>query len=122
MLRRKDLIMMNEISITTAMTVPYLLIDMEHPVKGYENYPNFHAGTKCKVNGFPYQLMYENGEYSLEAEAIAITAWKRKGEPERINFKSGEIITVIAFANGSAKAFEFQLPNHIPNMQSVVLK
>lgn len=113
---------MNEITVVKAMTVPYLMIDMEHPVKGYEDCPNFHAGMKCKVNGFPYQLMYENGEYSLEAEAIALTAWKRKREPERINFKSGEIVTVIALENGSARAFEFRLPDRIPNMQSVVLK
>ena len=94
---------------------------MANPVEGYENCPNFHVGMKCKVNGFPYQLMYENGEYSLEAEAIALTAWKRKAEPNRINYKTGDTVTVVCLFGNNVEAYEFDMPKHISNMQSFVL-
>lgn len=43
---------MKEIKVSEAISRKYLLIDMMNPVKGYEGY-DFHAGMKCKINGYP---------------------------------------------------------------------
>lgn len=59
---------MKEINILEAIQMPQLMIDMVTPVKDYEKY-DFHVGMKCKIDGFPFELMSENGKLSLEAGA-----------------------------------------------------
>ncbi len=52
---------MKEINILEAIQMPQLMIDMVTPVKDYEKY-DFHVGMKCKIDGFPFELMSENGK------------------------------------------------------------
>lgn len=114
---------LNEVTIADAIKMPYLIIDMATPVKGYEKY-NFHRGMRCKINGFPFELMSENEELSLEAEAISITRWRRKESntlkliPE---FKCGETIAIIKIFDGYAKAFTYTLPDKV-RQQSFIIK
>lgn len=54
---------MKEINILEAIQMPQLMIDMVTPVKDYEKY-DFHVGMKCKIDGFPFELMSENGKLS----------------------------------------------------------
>lgn len=68
---------MKEINILEAIQMPQLMIDMVTPVKDYEKY-DFHVGMKCKIDGFPFELMSENGKLSLEAGAIMLTARRRR--------------------------------------------
>lgn len=110
---------LKEIVIADAINMPYLLIDMVTPVKDYEKY-NFHRGMRCKINGFPFELMVENEELSLEAEAISITKWKQK-ESKVPEFKSGETIAIIKIFDGYMKAFMYTLPNKI-RQQSFIIK
>lgn len=110
---------MKEIEVKKALEGKYLMIDMEHTVNGYEDY-DFHAGMKCKINGYPFQLMAENGVLSLEAEAIALTAWKRPSE-KRIEFSCGETISIVCLWPGHAKAYETVIPDKV-RQQSFDLK
>lgn len=79
---------MKEINILEAIQMPQLMIDMVTPVKDYEKY-DFHVGMKCKIDGFPFELMSENGKLSLEAGAIMLTA-RRRREQEVPRFRCGE--------------------------------
>ena len=110
---------MKKISVKDAITMDYLLIDMNKPVEGYETY-DFRVGQKCKINGFPFQLMYENGEFSLEAECICLTVWKRK-ESEVAKFKGGQTIAIIALKGDNSEAYEFVLPEKV-RQQSIIIK
>ena len=110
---------LKEIAVVDAINMPYLMIDMVTPVKDYEKY-NFHRGMRCKINGFPFELMSENEELSLEAEAIAITRWGRK-ESKVPEFKCGETIAIIKIFDGYAKAFTYTLPNKV-RQQSFIIK
>lgn len=102
---------MKEIKIEEAISRKYVLIDMVTPVKGYEDY-DFHAGTKCKINGYPFQIMAENGELSFEAGATALTAWKRPTE-NVVKFVCNEKIAIICCYEGYAKAYEYTIPKKI---------
>ena len=114
---------LKEIAVADAINMPYLIIDMATPVKGYEKY-DFHRGIRCKINGFPFELMSENEELSLEAEAISITRWRQKESntlkliPE---FKGGETIAIIKIFDGYAKAFVYILPDKV-RQQSFIIK
>lgn len=110
---------MKEITLQKAITMPYLMIDMVKPVKDYEKY-DFHKGMKCKINGYPFELMAENGELSLEAGAIALTAHRQKKQ-EVPQFKSGETIAIIELFKGFAKAYEINLPEKV-RQQSFIIK
>ena len=110
---------MKEITMQKAITMPFLIIDMITPVKNYEEY-DFHRGMRCEINGFPFELMAENGELSLEAEAIAITK-RRQKKIEVPQFKAGETIAIIEVFNGYGKAFEINLPEKI-RQQSFLIK
>lgn len=83
---------MKEINILEAIQMPQLMIDMVTPVKDYEKY-DFHVGMKCKIDGFPFELMSENGKLSLEAGAIMLTA-RRRREQEVSRFRCGETCPV----------------------------
>lgn len=115
----ESVITMKEIKVAEAMNRKYVLIDMVHPVKGYESY-DFHVGTKCKINGYPFQIMAENGELSFEAGAIALTAWKRPAE-DVVKFVCNEKIAIICVYEGYAKAYEYILPKKI-KQQSFIIK
>ena len=115
----EGVITMKEIKVAEAMNRKYVLIDMVHPVKGYESY-DFHVGTKCKINGYPFQIMAENGELSFEAGAIALTAWKRPAE-DVVKFVCNEKIAIICVYEGYAKAYEYILPKKI-RQQSFIIK
>lgn len=114
---------LKEIAVADAINMPYLMIDMATPVKGYEKY-DFHRGMRCKIDGFPFELMSENEELSLEAEAISITKWRQKESntlkliPE---FKGGETIAIIKIFDGYAKAFTYTLPDKV-RQQSFIIK
>lgn len=110
---------MEEIAIQEALAMKYLMIDMKNPVKGYEGY-DFHSGMKCKINGYPFELMAENGVLSLAAEAIVLTAWKRK-EVKVPKFACGETIAIIELFGEYAKAFKITLPKKV-RQQSFVIK
>lgn len=84
---------MKEINILEAIQMPQLMIDMVTPVKDYEKY-DFHVGMKCKIDGFPFELMSENGKLSLEAGAIMLTA-RRRREQEVPRFQCGETIAIL---------------------------
>ena len=112
---------MKEITVQEAIGRKYLLIDMKNSVAGYDGY-DFHAGNRCKVNGFPYQIMAEDGRFSLAAEAVALTKWKRKPEPEKTEFQFGEKVAVICLNGGNTKAFEMSMQgNRFYSMQSIDL-
>ena len=115
----EGMITMKEIKVEEAINRKYVLIDMVNPVKGYESY-DFHVGTKCKINGYPFQIMAENGELSFEAEAIALTAWKRPTE-DVVKFVCNEKIAIICVYEGYAKAYEYILPKKI-RQQSFIIK
>lgn len=110
---------LKEIAVADAINMPYLIIDMATPVKGYEKY-DFHRGMRCKIDGFPFELMSENEELSLEAEGIAITRWKQK-ELKVPEFKGGETIAIIKIFDSYMKAFAYTLPNKV-RMQSFIIK
>lgn len=110
---------LKEIAVVDAINMPYLIIDMATPVKGYEKY-DFHRGMRCKINGFPFELMSENEELSLEAEAISITRWRQK-ESKVPEFKGGETIAIIKIFDGYAKAFTYTLPDKV-RQQSFIIK
>ena len=110
---------MKEITIQKAITMPYLMIDMVTPVKDYEKY-DFHRGMNCEINGFPFELMAENGELSLEAGAIALTA-RRQKKKEVPQFKGGETIAIIELFKGFAKCYEITLPEKV-RQQSFIIK
>ena len=115
----EGVITMKEIKVAEAINRKYVLIDMVHPVKGYESY-DFHVGTKCRINGYPFQIMAENGELSFEAGAIALTAWKRPAE-DVVKFVCNEKIAIICVYEGYAKAYEYILPKKI-SQQSFIIK
>lgn len=92
---------MKEINILEAIQMPQLMIDMVTPVKDYEKY-DFHVGMKCKIDGFPFELMSENDKLSLEAGAIMLTA-RRRREQEVPRFRCGETIAIIQLFDGYAK-------------------
>lgn len=102
---------MKEINILEAIQMPQLMIDMVTPVKDYEKY-DFHVGMKCKIDGFPFELMSENGKLSLEAGAIMLTA-RRRREQEVPRFRCGETIAIIQLFDGYAKAFAYTLPEKV---------
>ncbi len=109
---------MKEITIQEALCMNYLLIDMVTPVKGYEKY-DFHIGMKCEINGFPFELMSENGELSLEAGAIYLTSWKQK-KVSVPKFKCSQTIAIIQLFGSHSKAFEVTLPKKV-SQQSFTL-
>ena len=74
----------------------------------------------CEINGFPFELMAENGELSLEAGAIALTARRRK-KREVPQFKGGETIAIIELFNGFVKCYEIILPEKV-RQQSFIIK
>lgn len=115
----EGVITMKEIKVAEAMNRKYVLIDMVHPVKGYESY-DFHVGTKCKINGYPFQIMAYNGELSFEAGAIVLTARKRPTE-DVVKFVCNEKIAIICVYEGYAKAYEYTLPKKIWQ-QSFIIK
>ena len=95
----------------------YLFIDMDNPVKGYEEY-DFRTGMNCKVDGYPFQLMYENGRYSLEAGAICIKNHYSEREIQRDKalprFSCGDRIAVICLHNDKHfEGYEVQLPEKV---------
>lgn len=110
---------MKEITTHKAITMPCIMIDMVTPVKDYEKY-DFRRGMHCEINGFPFELMAENGELSFEAGAIAITA-RRQKKKEVPQFKGGETIAIIEIFSGFTKAYEITLPEKI-TMQSFIIK
>jgi len=110
---------MKEITMQEAIAMPYIMIDMVTPVKGYERY-DFHRGTRCKINGYPFELMAENGELSLEAGMIALTAHKQK-VVEVPKFKGGQTIAIVELYHGYAKAYLITLPEKV-RQQSIVIK
>lgn len=103
---------MKEITFNEAIAMPYLMIDMVTPVKDYEKY-DFHRGMKCSINGFTFELMAENGELSLEAEAIVLTAHNQRRRIQIPTFVAGETIAVIELYNGYAKCHIAALPTRI---------
>ena len=111
--------MIKKITINAALSKKYLIIDMTTPVKDYEEY-DFHRGMKCKINGYPFELMSENGELSLEAGAIYLTAFKQHSEVVPC-FEAGETIAVIQLYDGFAECYEITLPDRI-TQQSFIIK
>lgn len=111
---------MKEITIQEAISMPYLIIDMFNSVKDYEKY-DFHRGMRCKINGYTFELMAYNGELSLEAEAIVLSAHGYKKEKSLPFFKCGETIAIIEVFNGFAKAYEITLPQKVRH-QSFLIK
>ena len=109
---------MTEITIHEAIAMPYIMIDMVKPVKGYEKY-DFHRGMRCKINGYPFELMSENGELSFEAEAIALTA-RRQKKAEVPQFKCGETIAIIEVFNGFAKSYKITLPKRVRQQSFII--
>ena len=95
----------------------YLFIDMDNPVKGYEEY-DFRKGMRCKVDGYPFQLMYENGRFSLEAGAICFKAHYSAREiqenKEMMRFACGDRFAVICLHNdGRFEGFEALIPDKV---------
>ncbi len=109
---------MKEINIMEAIQMPQLMIDMVTPVKEYEKY-DFHVGMKCKIDGFPFELMSENGKLSLEAGAIMLTA-RRRREQEVPRFQCGETIAIIQLFDGYAKAFAYTLPEKVRQQSFII--
>ncbi len=109
---------MTEIDVNAALAMKYALIDLNTPVKDYEKY-DFHAGTKCKINGFPFQLMAENGKLSFEAEAICLSAHIHKTE-NRIEFKADETIAILCIKDGKMRAYEFTIPGRLTQQSFIV--
>lgn len=74
---------------------------------------------KCKIDGFPFELMSENGKLSLEAGAIMLTA-RRRREQEVPRFQCGETIAIIQLFDGYAKAFAYTLPEKVRQQSFVI--
>lgn len=65
---------MKEINILEAIQMPQLMIDMVTPVKDYEKY-DFHVGMKCKIDGFPFELIRNWGVLAAK-RSVAVLLWK----------------------------------------------
>ena len=111
---------MKEITIEKAMAMPFLIIDMSTPVKDYEKY-DFHRGMRCKINGYTFELMAENGELSLEAEAIYLSAHGYRKEKSLPVFKCGDVISIVEMYKDYAKCYEIKLPDNVRH-QSFIIK
>lgn len=111
---------LKEIAVADAINMPYLIIDMATPVKGYEKY-DFHRGMRCKINAYTFELMALNGELSLEAEGIYLSAHGYRKEKSLPCFKCGDIIAIIELYKDYAKAFTYTLPNKV-RQQSFIIK
>lgn len=102
-------------------TDKYLMINMDAPVEGYEKY-DFHKGMSCKIDGFPFTLMAENGELSLEAGAVYLSAHGYKQEDVK-KFNAGDVIEILELRNNEKpEIYCIKLPERIHQQSFNIIK